>query len=219
MFNVWIHCWHSNHNIDTKNIHSLSLNYVVRYIFVYTFEVTLLTLELFQARRGDGSPASEVTSVIIPYVLYHAFQDNDRGQTRCSHIRLWFQSICFHFVFGLRYIKKNPYLTLKIQGQGHGQGQILWSHLWPRVQSIYLFLISWQSDNFWRRYSKFHIWKSNVKVTMKIGQNLIRSSIGQGHRSCKNIKEIQKVVRKLLRMRRRRPRTKTKSHPRYAGVT
>ena len=46
------------------------------------------------------------------------------------------------------------YLTLK----NLGQGQIRWSHLSPRVQSICLLLVSWQSDHFWLRYSKFHIW-------------------------------------------------------------
>ena len=50
------------------------------------------------------------------------------------------------------------YLTLKIQGQGHGQGQTPWSHLSPRVQSICLLFVPWQSDHFWLRYSKFHIW-------------------------------------------------------------
>ena len=55
-------------------------------------------------------------------------------------------------------IWQTPYLTLKIQGQGHGQGQTRWSHLSPRVQSICSLFVSWQSDNFWLRYSKFHIW-------------------------------------------------------------
>ena len=51
-----------------------------------------------------------------------------------------------------------PYLTFKNLGQGHGQGQTRWSHLSPRVQSICLLFVSWQSDHFWLRYSKFHIW-------------------------------------------------------------
>ena len=68
-----------------------------------------------------------------------------------------------------------PYLTLKIQGQGNGQGQILWSHLRPRVQSTCLLFVSWQWGHFWLRYSKFHIWpwKFKVKVKTKITQNLI----------------------------------------------
>ena len=61
------------------------------------------------------------------------------------------------------------------KGQGHGQGQTHWSHLRPGVQSICLLFISWQSDYFWLRYSKFYIWpwKFKVKVTTKINQNLI----------------------------------------------
>ena len=66
------------------------------------------------------------------------------------------------------------YLTLKIQGQGHGQGQTWWSHLKPRVQMMCLLFVSWQSDHFWLRYSQFDIWpwKFKVKVTTKIAQNL-----------------------------------------------
>ena len=45
-------------------------------------------------------------------------------------------------------IKQILYLTLKIQGQGHDQGQTWWSHLSPRVQSICLLFVSWQSDHF-----------------------------------------------------------------------
>ena len=63
-----------------------------------------------------------------------------------------------------------PYLTLKIQGQGHGQGQTRWTHLSSRVQSICLLFVSWQSDHFWLRYSKFYIWpwKFKVKVMAKV---------------------------------------------------
>ena len=38
-------------------------------------------------------------------------------------------------------IKRIPHLTLKIQGQGHGQGQIRWSHSRLRVQSICLLFL------------------------------------------------------------------------------
>ena len=48
-------------------------------------------------------------------------------------------------------------LTLTIQGQGHGLGQTQWSHLRPRVQPICILFISWQSEHFWLRNSKFHI--------------------------------------------------------------
>ena len=70
-------------------------------------------------------------------------------------------------MFAFRFVAIGPflaeiwqilYLTLKIQGQGHGQGQTRWSHLSPRVQSICLLFVSWQSDHFGLRYSKFHIW-------------------------------------------------------------
>ena len=56
-----------------------------------------------------------------------------------------------------------------MQGQGHCQGQAWWSHLRPKFQSICLLFISWQSDHFWLRYSKFHIWpwKCKVKVMAK----------------------------------------------------
>ena len=50
-----------------------------------------------------------------------------------------------------------PYLTLQIEGQGHGQGQTRWSHFRPRVQSMCIVFVSWQSDHFWLRYSQFHI--------------------------------------------------------------
>ena len=64
----------------------------------------------------------------------------------------------------------NSIFDLEIQGQGHGQGQIWWSHLRPWVQSICLLFISWQSDHFWLRYSKFYIWpwKFKVKVMAKV---------------------------------------------------
>ena len=54
----------------------------------------------------------------------------------------------------------------KFKGQGYGQGQ---TH-WPGVQSICLLFVSWQSDHFWRRYSKLYIWpwKFKVKVMAKV---------------------------------------------------
>ena len=58
----------------------------------------------------------------------------------------------------------------KFKGQGHSQGQTHWSHLMPGYQSICLLFVSWQSDHFWLRYSKFHIcpWKCMVKVMTKV---------------------------------------------------
>ena len=70
-------------------------------------------------------------------------------------------------------ISEIPYLTLKIQGQGHRQGQTRWSHLRPRVQSLCLLFVSWQSDHLWLRHSKFYIWpwKFKVKVIAKVKPN------------------------------------------------
>ena len=67
-------------------------------------------------------------------------------------------------------ISEIPYLTLKIQGQGHGQGQIRWSHLRPWSSIDMFALLSWQWDYFWLRYSKFYIWpwKFKVKVMAKV---------------------------------------------------
>ena len=47
---------------------------------------------------------------------------------------------------------------------------VWWSHLRPGVQSICLLFVSWQSDHFWLRYSKFYIWpwKFKVKVMAKV---------------------------------------------------
>ena len=58
----------------------------------------------------------------------------------------------------------------KFKGQGYGQGQTHRSHLRPGVQSICLLFVSWQSDHFWLRYSKFHIWpwKFKVQVMAKV---------------------------------------------------
>ena len=57
-------------------------------------------------------------------------------------------------------------LTFKIQG--YGQGQTHWSHLRPGVQSICLLVVSWQSDHFWLRYSKFYIWPWKFKVMVMV---------------------------------------------------
>ena len=58
-------------------------------------------------------------------------------------------------------------------GQGHvwpskfkDQCETHRSHLRPIVQSIWLLFVSWQSDHFWLRYRKFHIWPWKFKVIM-----------------------------------------------------
>ena len=58
----------------------------------------------------------------------------------------------------------------KFKGQGYGQVQTHWWYLRPGVQSICLLFVSWQSDHFWLRYRKFHIWpwKFKVKVMAKV---------------------------------------------------
>ena len=98
----------------------------------------------------------------------------------------------------------------------------------PQVRSIYMLFVSWQSDHFWLRYSKFHIWpwKFKVKVTTKIGQNLIRYCTGQGQQSCqneRNPKSCSKVIAwtRICGLQRRRRRTNRhkniKSPPVYRG--
>ena len=80
-------------------------------------------------------------------------------------------------------------LAMKIHGQGHVCGQRSRSHLtfkiqrsrlWSRANPLVTFeawrsinmfaFLSWQSDHFWLRYSKFHIWswKFKVKVMIKV---------------------------------------------------
>ena len=98
--------------------------------------------------------------------------------------------VCFSFR-GNRTIlgrgRANSILTLKIQGQGNGPGQSRWSQLRPRVQSMCLPFVSWQSDHFWLRYSKFHVWSWKLKV--EIDQNLIRHSVGEIRQSCQKWKK------------------------------
>ena len=102
------------------------------------------------------------------------FKGQGHGQTHWSHLRPGIQSICLLFVpwqsdhFWLRYSKFHiwpwKFKVKVIQGQGYGQGQTWLSHLRPEVQSIYLLSVSWKSDHFWLRYSKFHIWPWKFKV-------------------------------------------------------
>ena len=98
---------------------------------------------------------------------------------RYSYFQIWpWKSL----VKDMRVVKSQIHIwPWKFKGQGHGQGQTHWSNLRPGVQSLCLLFVSWQSDHFGLRYSKFYIWpwKFKVKVMMTISQNLIRKSIGQ----------------------------------------
>ena len=86
-------------------------------------------------------------------------------------------------IYAIRFVAIGPlwadiwqilYLTLKIQGQGHGQSQTWWSHFSINVQPIYLLFVSWQFDHFWLRYSKFYIWPWYILY-------LILKNQGQAH--------------------------------------
>ena len=108
-------------------------------------------------------------------------------------------------------IQQIQYFTLKIQGQGHGQGLTRWSHLRLRVQLICLFLFhgnqiifGWDIAN-----SIFDLENSRSRSRRKSNQVIYRS----GRTIIPKIKEIQKVVKKLShgeksdRRRERRRRT------------
>ena len=102
------------------------------------------------------------------------------------------------------------------------------SHLQPGEQSICLRFVSWQSNHFWLRYIKFHTWpwEFKVKIMLKIDQNLIRWSTGQGHQSCQQWTKSLKLFGCYGVNKSQRPAaaalsggvrtgTKTLSHPRY----
>ena len=51
----------------------------------------------------------------------------------------------------------------KFKYQGHGQSQTH-CHIWGlEFKSICLLFVSWQSDHFWLRYSRFHIWPWKIQ--------------------------------------------------------
>ena len=55
----------------------------------------------------------------------------------------------------------------KFKYQGHGQGQTHYKIWGLEFKSICLLFVSWQSDHFWLRYSKFYIWPWKFKVNVK----------------------------------------------------
>ena len=86
-----------------------------------------------------------------------------------SYFKIWpwksWSMPCVSVVKGLGHI-----WPWKLKNQGHCQGQTWWSHLRPKVQSMCLLFVSWQSDHFGLKYSKLHIWpwKIKVKVMAKV---------------------------------------------------
>ena len=62
------------------------------------------------------------------------------------------------------------HVTLKIQISRSWPRSNPLSNLRPRVQIDMFVFVLWQSDHFWLRYSKFHIWpwKFKVKVMAKV---------------------------------------------------
>ena len=69
-----------------------------------------------------------------------------------------------------------------------------WSHLKPRVLSMCLLFVSWQSDHFWLRYSQLKI-QGHDENRPKSNQLIY----GSGPTIVPKMKEIQKVVQKLSR--------------------
>ena len=115
-----------------------------------------------------GSPIPEI-GLFQNLTLKIQGQGHSQGQTRWLHLLL--RNVCFSFhgnwtIFGWGLeVWQISYLTGKILGQGHGQGQISLSSLRPRVQTVCLLFVSWQSDHLWLRYNKFRIqpWKFNSR--------------------------------------------------------
>ena len=87
--------------------------------------------------------------------------------------------LTFKFQTSRLWSRSNPLVMCVVKGQGHvlpsnfkgqdyGQGQTHWSHLRPGIQTICFLFVSWQSDQFWLRYRKFHIWPWKFKVMVKV---------------------------------------------------
>ena len=114
------------------------------------------------------------------HIWHSKFKGQGYGQvqTHWSHMRPGVQSICLLFVsrqsdhFWLRYSKLYIWpwkfkvkVMAKVKPDGH-----IWALVFNRYVSICLLFVSWQSDHFWLRYSKFYIWpwKFKVKVMAKV---------------------------------------------------
>ena len=92
---------------------------------------------------------------------------------------------------------KFRYLTMKIQGRGHGQGHTLGPHLRPSILLMCFFFIWWQSHHSFRWYSKSNIWPVKLKRSrswLKIDQ---KYQVIYSSGSSNLPKMMRKVVQKL----------------------
>ena len=79
-------------------------------------------------------------------------------------------------------------LTLKIQGDRQHKGQNYCLHLKPCVQSISLFFISWQSDNFGRNLLiPYLTWNFKVKIMAKIKHSRLESTARRHLKSSRSL--------------------------------
>ena len=86
----------------------------------------------------------------------------DTAISKFGHENLWSRSRVWPMVkvtFDLQNSKVKVIVKVKPIG-----------HIWGLEVNQCLLFVSWQSDHFWLRYSKFHIWpwKFKVKVTAKV---------------------------------------------------
>ena len=139
----------------------------------------------FQTRRVDDTPTSEVTRSIsgrsLHLTLVTKWSQSWSWMTYSNPFVQCQSALPFWDKVTSKYDHENPWsrpcvcgqgsrshLTLKIQGQGHDQGQIWLLHLRPIVQLICFLFVSWQSDHFWLRHSKFKISPWKFKVMAKV---------------------------------------------------
>ena len=87
----------------------------------------------------------------------------DTAISKFDHENPWSRS-CVRSKVKVTFDLQNSKVTVMVKFKPNG-------HIWGLgVQSICLLLVSWQSDHFWLRYSKFYIWpwKFKVKVMTKV---------------------------------------------------